>query len=41
MTERNTQEITERENNTSYNTKKITVITMKPTLSDQKTQEGK
>ena len=28
-------------NSTSYNTKEITVITRKPTLTDERAQEGK
>ena len=39
MMEKNTRRMTE--NSTSYNTKQITVLTRKPTLTDQRAQEGK
>ena len=40
MTQKNAHGMT-RENNTSYNTKKTTVITRNPTLMDQRVQKGK
>ena len=36
-----TQRMTTRESSISYNTKETTVITRKPTLTDQRAQEGK
>ena len=41
MTEKNTSEMIMRENNTSYNTKENHSNNNKPTLTDQRAQEGK